>query len=468
MILSRRKFGKLAGVIAVLPPLDAMAANLQRLHLGPAKAPLVLDKGPATDVWAYNAQVPGPLLRYQQGDRLRIEVENGLQEATTVHWHGLRPPVEMDGVPYLSHPPIEPGQRFLYEFDLLDAGTFWYHPHLNSSEQLGRGLHGVLIVDEPSPPAVDRDLIWVLDDWRLDQQAQVAPFGGNMHDASHAGRIGNAITVNGSIEETFQVFAGERVRLRLVNVANARNFALRFDRLEPWLIALDGQPIEPHRLPGERVLLGAGQRADLIIDMTGEPGDHQVVVDDAYGRDYAFEMMQLVYAEEPAIGLAGSGDPIPLPPNPIAEPDLANAERHKLIFEGGAMGGLSGAMMDGTYRNMRELAQAGKLWAINGSVIGNAYQDPPLLTLQMGRTCILELENRTAFPHPIHLHGHGFRVISKNGVAIGRPPMRDTTLLMPDERQEIAFVADNPGNWMLHCHVLEHQETAMMGVVNVS
>lgn len=468
MKLSRRNFGKLASALTVLPPLDAFAATPYRLRLGPADVPLVLDKGPRTAVWAFNAQVPGPLLRFRQGERLLVEVENGLQEATTVHWHGLRPPASMDGVPYLSHPPIEPGQRFLYDFDLLDAGTFWYHPHLNSSEQLGRGLHGALIVDEISPPEVDRDVLWVLDDWRLDQEAQIAPFGGNMHDASHAGRIGNAITVNGSIEETFQVFSGERVRLRLVNVANARNFGLRFDRLEPWLIALDGQPTSPRRLPGNRVLLGAGQRADLIIDMTGEPGQRQVVIDDAYGRDYAFEMMQLVYAEEPVGGLAGSGDPAALPANPIAEPDLANAETHSLIFEGGAMGGLKGAMMDGTYRNMRELAQAGKLWAINGAVIGDAYKDPPLLALKQDRSYVLQLENRTAFPHPIHLHGHGFRVISRNGETMDPPPMRDTTLLMPDERQEIAFVADNPGQWMLHCHILEHQETAMMGVVSVS
>lgn len=468
MRLSRRNLCKLAGSIAALPPFQALAATPPLLRAGVAKAPLVMDQGPATEVWAYNGQVPGPLLRFRQGERLRIEVENGLGEATTVHWHGLRPPVGMDGVPYLSQPPIEPGGRFLYEFDLPDAGTFWYHPHLNSSEQLGRGLHGILIVDEPNPPAVDRDLVWVLDDWRLDQQAQLVPFGGNMHDASHAGRIGNAITVNGEIGETFEVFAGERVRLRLVNVSNARVFALRFRENNPWLISLDGQPVQPHALPGKRVQLGAGQRADLIIDMTGEPGSQQLVIDDAYGAEYAFEMMRLVYADRPKAGLAGDATPAAIAANPIAEPDPSTGNRHKLIFEGGAMGGLTGAVMDGTYRGMRELAQAGKLWAINGMMVGDIYADQPLLDLALGESYIVELDNRTAFPHPIHLHGHGFRVISRNGEPIAEPPMRDTVLLMPDERQEIAFVADNPGQWMLHCHVLEHQETAMMGVVSVS
>ena len=468
MRLSRRNLCKLTGAIAALPPLEGLATTPHFLRASVANASLVMDKGPATEVWAYDGQVPGPLLRFRQGERLRIEVENQLAEPTTVHWHGLRPPAGMDGVPYLSQPPIEPGERFLYEFDLPDAGTFWYHPHLNSSEQLGRGLHGVLIVDEANPPAVDRDLVWVLDDWRLDQQAQLVPFGGNMHDASHAGRIGNAITVNGGIDEIFEVFSGERVRLRLVNVANARNFALRFRDNDPWLIALDGQPVQPHRLPGQRVQLGAGQRADLIIDMTGEPGSQQLVIDDAYGAEYAFEMTKLIYSDRPFDGLAESPPPLGITANPIAEPDLPNSKRQRLIFEGGAMGGLQGAVLDGTYIGMRELAQAGKLWAINGMMTGDIYSDQPLLELSLGQSYILELDNRTVFPHPIHLHGHGFRVISRNGEPLAQPPMRDTVLLMPDERQEIAFVADNPGQWMLHCHVLEHQETAMMGVVSVN
>jgi FtsP/CotA-like multicopper oxidase with cupredoxin domain len=374
----------------------------------------------------------------------------------------------MDGVPYLSQPPIEPGARFRYEFDLLDAGTYWYHPHLNSSVQLGRGLHGVLIVDEAEPPEVDRDVVWVLDDWRLDQDAQLAPFAGNMHDASHGGRIGNVVTVNGSIEETFEVTAGERVRLRLVNVANARSFALRFDKLRPWLMALDGQPVAPAALPGNRIELGAGQRTDLIIDMVGEAGSSEAVIDDAYGPDYAFKMMQVVYAPRAGPGLAGTAPPLAMAANPIAEPDLATAQRHQLVFEGGAMGGLQGAMLNGSYRSMRDLVQAGKLWAINGKVGGDAYTEAPLLDLELGQSYTLELVNRTAFPHPIHLHGHGFRVISQNGAPITEPPMRDTVLLRPDQRQVIAFVADNPGLWMLHCHILEHQEAAMMGVVSVT
>ncbi|MDH4324282.1 MAG: multicopper oxidase domain-containing protein, partial [Betaproteobacteria bacterium] len=120
---------------------------------------LVPDKYPATGVWAYNGTVPGPVLRARQGDRLRVHVENALEEATTVHWHGIRLPNAMDGVPYITQRPIEPGASYTYEFALPDAGTFFYHPHQRSYEQVGRGLAGALIVAERAPPEVDRDVL---------------------------------------------------------------------------------------------------------------------------------------------------------------------------------------------------------------------------------------------------------------------------------------------------------------------
>ena len=119
-----------------------------RLMPAPATAKLLADERPATGVWAYNGSVPGPVLRARQGNRLRVEVENRLDEATTVHWHGIRVPNAMDGVPLITQPPIESGERFVYEFALLDAGTYWYHPHQRSYEQSGRGLNGALIVEE--------------------------------------------------------------------------------------------------------------------------------------------------------------------------------------------------------------------------------------------------------------------------------------------------------------------------------
>ncbi len=171
---------------------------------------------------------------------MRIEVENALGVTTTVHWHGIRLPNAMDGVPQLAQPPIAAdGGRFVYEFDLPDAGTYWYHPHLGDGEQVGRGLYGPLIIEERDPPAVERDVVWVLSDWRLDREARIRDDFGNAMDASHAGRIGNTVTVNGAIRERFAVRAGERIRLRLINASSARIYGLSFEEHQPWVIALE-------------------------------------------------------------------------------------------------------------------------------------------------------------------------------------------------------------------------------------
>jgi FtsP/CotA-like multicopper oxidase with cupredoxin domain len=275
-------------------------------------------------------------LRFRQGERLRIEVENALDTETTVHWHGVRLPNAMDGVPHLTQPPIAAGGRFVYEFELPDAGTYWYHPHSPDGEQLGRGLYGALIVEERDAPAVDRDLVWVLSDWRLDRQARIREDFGNAMDASHAGRIGNTVTVNGATRDTFDVRAGERLRLRLINASNARIYGLNFEGHQPWVIALDGQPVAPHWF--ERVVLGPGMRADVILDCAAAPGSDHCVVDDFY-RGRAYELLKLHYGL--ATPLRTTFEPAPrLPANPVSEPDLAAAERHRIVLGGGMMGAM--------------------------------------------------------------------------------------------------------------------------------
>ena len=260
------------GALASAWPAGAAAIPQHRLAARSGRTPLVGAPYPETAVWSYNGTVPGPEIRVRQGERLRITVENQLAEETTVHWHGLRVPNAMDGVPHLTQPPIAPGEAFVYEFEVPDAGTYWYHPHQRSFEQVGRGLYGPLIVEEREPIQVDRDVTWVLDDWRLLQDAQISDDFGNFMDSSHNGRVGNTVTVNGRILESFPVRAGERVRLRLINAANARIFGLEFQDHRPQVIALDGQPVEPHAPPGGRMVLGPAMRADLVIDMSGDPG----------------------------------------------------------------------------------------------------------------------------------------------------------------------------------------------------
>lgn len=204
---------------------------------------------PDTAVWAYNGQIPGPVLRARQGEPMRIVVQNKLDQDTTVHWHGLRLPNAMDGVPGLTQPSIAPGESFTYEFTPPDAGTFWYHPHAHSLQQLGRGLAGALIIDEAEPVAVDRDRLWVLTDWRLKRDGQIAAGFGNMMDAGMAGRVGNTITLNGSLPSDQMVRAGERLRLRLVNTALARIMALRFEGHRPSSSRSTASPATPTSRP---------------------------------------------------------------------------------------------------------------------------------------------------------------------------------------------------------------------------
>ena len=453
--MNRRQFLAFAALAAAWPGAQAREARL--LRAAPARQALVGAGLPDTAVWAYDGGVPGPELRYRQGERLRIEVENALEADTTVHFHGIRLPNAMDGVPHLTQAPIaRNGGKFLYEFDLPDAGTYWYHPHLGSPEQVGRGLYGALIVEERDPPAVDRDLVWVLSDWRLDREAKSIDDFGRPMDASHAGRIGNTVTVNGAIRESFEVRAGERIRLRLVNASNARIYGLKFEGHAPWIIALDGQPIEPYRPAENRVVLGPAQRADIILDCAAAQGSVHRVIDDFYARR-AYRLLVLRYSGAPAF--ARATPPVPrLAPNRIPEPSLASAERHRVVFGGGMMGAMP---------SQRE--HRGLYWTVNGKPVPeHDHRHPPLLTLGRRRSYVLELVNDTSWHHPIHLHGHVFRVLSRDGKPNPRVEWGDTVLLDIDSRAEIAFVADNPGDWMFHCHVLEHQASGMMAVVRVA
>ena len=440
------------------------AAREHRLVAGAARVSLVGADYPGTDVWAYGGTVPGPEIRLRQGERLRVAFENRLAESTTVHWHGVRVPNPMDGVPHLTQAPIAPGATFVYEFDVPDAGTYWYHPHQRSFEQVAWGLYGPLVVEEAQPIAVDRDVLWVLGDWRLLADAGISADFGNRMETAMAGRLGNTVTVNGRVTDIFAVRAGERLRLRLVNAATARIFGLEFRDHQPRVIALDGQPVEPHAPEDGRIVLGPAQRVDLVLDLTGTPGGRSVVADTFY-RGLEYRLLSLAYEPVP-LRERLPDTPVALAPNPLPEPDLAAAARHELVLGGGMMGmmGGMGNMMGGMGNMMGGMGMA---WTING-VAATGHDMTPMLELKRGRSCVLALVNETAWWHPIHLHGHLFRVITRNGAATRYREWRDTVLLAPREWAKIAFVADNPGDWMIHCHVLDHQNGGMMAVIRVA
>ena len=471
--MDRRTFLQSAGALAaglVLPSFGraALVAETKELLAGPKDANFLGDNRPRTKLWAYNGTAPGPVLRYNQGDTLSLKVTNRLEQDTTVHWHGLRIPNAMDGVPYLTQKPIPPKESFTYRFPLKDAGTHWYHPHVNSAEQVGRGLAGALIIDEEKPIAVDRDLVWVLDDWRIGKDGQLVPFGGNLHDAAHGGRMGNFATINGEGEQTLKAKSNERVRLRLINVANARIFGLKFHGHAPWRIAVDGHPVEPSPEKGVTIIPPGG-RVDLIIDMTGAKGE-SFDIEDAYFASYAYSIATISYDQTKSVRARPLPKPEKLANNPVAKPDLDNAEIFPLVFAGGAMGGMREARYKGEMLDLRTLAGMGMVWAVNGEIIPKMTKEDsgkPILDLKLGKTYQLRLKNDTAFDHPIHLHGHSFHLLARNGEKLTRPEIMDTVLIHPNQHADIAFVADNPGDWAFHCHVLEHAEAGMMGYLRV-
>ena len=412
--------------------------------------------------------MPGPELRVRQGEPVRITVSNKLDEDTTVHWHGIRLRHAMDGVPGLTQKPIRPGACFVYEFTPPDAGTFWYHPHADTLQQLGRGLAGALIIEEPERVAVDRDLLWFIEDWRLDDEGRIMGGFGNRMEAGMSGRIGNTVTLNGRVREAVSVKAGERVRLRIVNAALARIIGLRFEGHKPIIVAHDGQPSDPYPPDGGRVMLGPAMRADLILDMNGTPGQTYRVIDDFY-PDLAYKLADLAYDPGKPARDPRSDAPPKLPTNPLPEPDLAAAERHQIALQGGMMGGMGMMGRSGMMGGMGTMGDDAT-WAMNGmSMTGDGQPDmPPLFTLKRGKSCVLAVRNETAWRHPMHLHGHSFRVISRNRKPNPRREWRDTVLVPPRETVELAFAADHPGDWMFHCHVADHQEAGMMSVIRIA
>lgn len=471
--IRRREFliaGGAAALATALPPVAGRASAQPQQRRLVAKATRVNITGaqyPDTSVWAYDGAIPGPEIRARQGERLRVEVENRLPQATTIHWHGVRVPNAMDGVPHLTQAPIEPEARFVYEFDAVDAGTFWYHPHERSFEQVGRGLYGALIIEEREAIAVDRDVTWVLGDWRLQPDAQLRDDFGSFFDISHNGRVGNTVTINGRVPDAFAVRSGERIRLRLINAANARIFGLDFRGHRSWIIALDGQPVEPHAPEGGRITLGPAMRADVILDCGGKPGERFQVVDDFY-KSLAYRLVDLAYADAAPLRESPPETSIKLAPNPLTEPDLKSATRHGIEFAGGMMGGMAEVTYGGNRMSAMQLMMRHRMaWAVNG-VVAQGHVHEPMITLDRGKSYVLDMVNDTAWHHPIHLHGHSFRVIARDGKATQHREWQDTVLMKPRERVEIAFVADNPGNWMIHCHVLEHQAGGMMGVIRVA
>ena len=454
-MIDRRNFiaGSAAFLSGTLVPRLSLAQTGPRMFdLVAGRAKKALYQQELSDLWIYNNSVPGPEIRATKGERIQVNFRNELEEPTSIHWHGIRIENAMDGVSGLTQEPIKPGEDFVYEFTVPDSGTYWYHAHNRSWNEVGRGLYGPLIVDEVEP-AFDRkhDITLVIDDWRLRQPGvlDVESFGSLM-EWSHGGRLGNWITVNGQSRPAMKLQQGEPFRLRLINAANSRVLEIDPNRFGGRVIAYDGQALpEPMKLSYSPALLGPAQRMDLLVMPQVD-----FVIEEISGE-------QPVPLVSFAIDRTASGAPVPpaLIANSIPEPNLTNAREETVLMEGGAMGGFVDITYNGRRLEGEDFRRTGQVWAFNG--IANLAKEP-LFRAKQGETVVIETKNQTGWLHAMHVHGHHFRVISRSGSEIDEgKPWRDTFLVGPEQTTRIAFVADNPGKWLYHCHMLEHAAAGM-------
>ena len=390
-------------------------------HAGAAApaAALVLEAKAAkppdeSDGLAYNGTVPGPLLRLRKGETVAVRLKNGLAEPTTLTWHGVRNVNAMDGVAGLTQPAVAPGGTFEYRFTPPDAGLFWYHPHVTpgSFEQTGRGLHGVLIVDEAEPPAVDEDVVLVLGDGPL--EADAAP-----------------VTVNGRAGPLArEARPGARLRLRLVNACTSRIAIVGVSGATPSVVAIDGQPSELFQPAGGTVPIGPGSRFELMLDLPAEAGATAGLVlrGERGHRDQS--LMALTAAGKP---VAAHPPIAKLPDNPLLPKRIAleRASRHDVVLAPAANG----------------------RWSVNGS---QDLPAKPLFSVARGTPVTLTFRNRSDLAQQMHVHGHCWRLL--HDLDDGWDPYwRDSALLAPGRAKHVAFVADNPGRWALDSGDLRRQ-----------
>ncbi len=432
------------------------------LHCEPVRAqtaaPLVLeareailaiapDPVVAGAVWAFNGVVPGPLLRVKFGDELRLRLDNRLAQPIALHWQGVDGPNAMDGVAGLTQPAAAPGGSFEYRFTPPDSGLFWYRASAfpYAAEQKGRGLYGVLVVEEAAPPPTDHEALLVLDDWRIGADGAMAAFLAPA-DVLGEGRVGDLLTVNGGgAPQTLVLAQGARVRLRMLNACNARLAAFLFDGVEPLMIGIDGLPCEPFKPSRNIIPAGPGARFDLMFDLPRQPDAEVRVMLRGGGlrADTTSEADRALLVFRTNAETASRREPfagLPLNPRLPAEIRLQNAYRLDLTVEAS---------------ESRDPRQA---YTINGAA--GPGLSKPLFRVPRGQPVALGLFNRTQVAQTLHLHGHHMRVLHLLDDG-WEPFWRDSVIVPPGRHARVAFLASNPGKWLIESSILEH---AMSGV----
>jgi FtsP/CotA-like multicopper oxidase with cupredoxin domain len=399
------------------------------------------------DAWTFDGVVPGPELRVRQGDRVRVTLVNHLPVSTTIHWHGVPGlPDAEDGVAGITQQAVPPGRSMPYEFVASATGTYWYHSHQDTGNQVSRGLFGALVVEPPTGPTEDRDYTVML------------------HDA-----IGGGVVANGSSALHLPASPGERVRLRVVDaVAPGMDGGPEAPALlgaPARVVALDGRDLhEPQLAAPQRVALGMGQRADLVFTM---PRSGAVRLVDTETRGDVSGVQRAIAS------LAGPARPLPVVtvgdgPAPAAA--AAGLPLFDLVHYGTpAPDPVAAASAGATYPLVVTSGPGfhdGRIELVH-RINGAASPQVPPITVREGEIVRLHIVNDTAEYHPMHLHGHTMSVLSRDGAPVQGSPVRlDTMMVGPHQTWDVAFAADNPGIWMLHCHVPLHAEFGLSMTIN--
>ena len=479
--LSRRQFLGLVGLGAGALALGGygILATREQGDSSPASgsaeyeleaAPLTLSLGgQEVSTWGYNGSLPGPEIRLKEGQQLRVTVLNRLPEDTTIHWHGVPLPNEMDGVPDVTQPPIKPGESFTYEFVAPVPGSFLYHSHVGL--QLDRGLYGPLIVEPVNETlSYDKEFVLILDDW-LDGLPGIPEdtlenlrYGGSamqgmdempgMDEASSDATPSEwppdvtypLYLINGKPAEEFEVRRGDKVRLRLMNPSATSIYRVALEGHHMTVTHADGQPVEPVQVDVLRI--GMGERYDVLVD-AANTGVWQL----AAQAEGTSEIARAIFRYEESSAET---------PPPDHKP--SELEGSMLLYSMLEASPEASAPPDGKPDEIVPITLGGDeeryIWTINDQIFPDAEE----IVVERDKHIRFEFENRTMMPHPMHLHGHFFRV----DTGTGRGPMKDTVLVEPKGRLNIDWVPDNPGSWAFHCHNAYHQEAGMMRVVKVT
>jgi FtsP/CotA-like multicopper oxidase with cupredoxin domain len=411
-------------------------------------ASLEIVPGVRTNAWTYNGGVPGPLIRVRRGDRLIVHFSNRLPHSTTVHWHGVQVPIEMDGVPGVSQPPVEPGGSFTYDFVVPDAGLFWYHPHVMSAAQVGFGLYGALLVEDPADRLAVDQLVLVLSDIAIDDnrgELQSPDSGGTL--GALFGREGNHVLVNGRKRPTVAIRSGALQRWRIVNSAKSRYFQIQFDNVQPFLlIGVDGGYLE-YSVERQAIVLAPGERADVLVAPQIEAGGQLALINIPFDR--GFGSVEFRSSDELIAFTAA-----PLPPVQNVTFPVVTREIPALTA-------------DGATRVNIDLVTTKHNGITAFGIQGGPFWRDTSVAASLGDKQLWTITNRAIWAHPIHLHGFFFQEVGENGVPLSPRAWKDTIHVPAESTRRFLVRLDRPGSWMYHCHILDHAEAGLMSTVDV-